>query len=113
MKRMTNIFNGILALTVILFFARGNNKKGEPETANVPEGKTGTCTLKIAYVEIDTLLTKYNYWNDLNEMMMKKEENIRATLNQKGRELEADAKEFQRKLENNAFANVPNKRMPD
>ncbi|RGN49174.1 MULTISPECIES: OmpH family outer membrane protein [unclassified Bacteroides] len=104
MKRMTNIFNGILALTVILLFAQCNNKKGEPETANVPEGKTGTCTLKIAYVEIDTLLTKYNYWNDLNEMMMKKEENIRATLNQKGRELEADAKEFQRKLENNAFA---------
>ena len=36
-------------------------------------------------------------------MMMKKEENIRATLNQKARELDAEGKEFQRKVQNNAF----------
>ena len=34
---------------------------------------------------------------------MKKEENIRATLNQKARELDGEAQEFQRKLQNNAF----------
>ena len=112
---MTNIFNGILALTVILLFAQCNNKKGEPETANVPEGKTGTCTLKIAYVEIDTLLTKYNYWNDLNEMMMKKEENIRATLNQKvaNWKLMQKNSNVNSKTTHSQPANVPNKRMPD
>lgn len=105
MKQTNYIFNGVLAIIAIFLFAQCTGKKNETATtANAPEGHVGASNLKIAYVEIDTLLTKYNYWNDLNEMMMKKEENIRATLNQKGRELETDAKEFQRKLENNAFA---------
>lgn len=101
---MTKIFGGVIAVAAIFLFVQCTGKKGESTATNTPEDKAGNCTLKIAYVEIDTLLTKYNYWNDLNEMMMKKEENIRATLNEKGRELESEAKEFQRKLENNAFA---------
>lgn len=105
MKQTNYIFNGVLAIIAIFLFAQCTGKKnGTATTANASEGHVDTSNLKIAYVEIDTLLTKYNFWNDLNEMMMKKEENIRATLNQKGRELETDAKEFQRKLENNAFA---------
>lgn len=39
--------------------------------------------MKIAYVEIDTLLAKYNFCIDLNEAMVKKSENVRMTLNQK------------------------------
>lgn len=101
---MTKIFSGVIAVAAIFLFVQCTGKKGESTATNTPEDKAGNCTLKIAYVEIDTLLTKYNYWNDLNEMMVKKEENIRATLNEKGRELESEAKEFQRKLENNAFA---------
>lgn len=67
-------------------------------------GVAGSSNMKIAYVEIDSLLTKYNFWNDLNEVMIQKEENIRTTLNEKAKKLDADAKEFQRKLENNGFA---------
>ena len=39
--------------------------------------------MKIAYVEIDSLLAKYNFCIDLNEAMVKKSENVRMTLNQK------------------------------
>ena len=60
--------------------------------------------MKIAYVEVDSLLTKYRYWNDLNELMIQKEENIRTTLNEKAKELDGEMREFQRKLENNGFA---------
>ncbi len=44
--------------------------------------------MKIAYVEIDTLLAQYNFCIDLNEGMVKKSENVRLTLNQKARELD-------------------------
>ena len=60
--------------------------------------------MKIAFVEIDSLLTKYNFSNDLNEQIIKKEENIRTTLNEKGKKLEKEQQEFQRKYENNGFA---------
>ena len=62
-----------------------------------------TPQLKIAYVDIDTLLTSYNLWIELNEEMIRKEENMRATLNEKAKSLQADYEDFERKLNNNAF----------
>ena len=62
-----------------------------------------TPQLKIAYVDIDTLLTSYNLWIELNEEMIRKEENVRATLNEKAQDLQNEYEEFDRKLKNNAF----------
>ena len=59
--------------------------------------------MKIAYVEIDTLLAKYNFCIDLNEAMVKKSENVRMTLNQKATSLNKEKQDFQKKVENNAF----------
>ncbi len=103
MKRINYLVKGILAAAMIVMFAQCNGKKAETAETVETTAKVMPGGLKVAYVEIDTLLTKYNFWNDLNEMMMKKEENIRATLNQKARELDAEGKEFQRKVQNNAF----------
>lgn len=62
------------------------------------------ATLKIAYVDIDTLLINYNLWIELNDEMIRKEESVRATLNEKAKALQNDYEEFERKLNNNAFA---------
>lgn len=62
-----------------------------------------SLTLPVAFVRIDSLLLNYNYAKDMNETLMRKEENARATLNQKERQLQAAAQEFDRKLRNNAF----------
>lgn len=102
MKRTNHFVSGIAAIAVIVLFAQCSGK-AENKAPEASGGAIGTSNMKIAYVEIDTLLTQYNFWNDLNEAMMKKEENIRATLNQKARELDAEAQDFQRKLQNNAF----------
>ena len=102
MKRINYLAKGILAAVVVVMFAQCRRKKTDADESVTAMG-VAPSGLKIAYVEIDTLLTKYTFWNDLNEMMMKKEENIRATLNQKARELDAEGKEFQRKVQNNAF----------
>lgn len=105
MKRKNFILNGFLALATVLVFAQCADKNNNASaTAAAPAaGVAGSSNMKIAYVEIDSLLTKYNFWNDLNELMIKKEENIRTTLNEKGKKLEAEAREFQRKYENNGF----------
>ena len=79
MKKTNFILNGFLALATVLVFAQctGNNNAATQNAA--PAGAAGSSNMKIAYVEIDSLLTKYNFWNDLNEQMIKKEENIRTT----------------------------------
>lgn len=103
MKKTKYILNGFLALAMALIFAQCAENKGTASTASSPAA-VSSGSLKIAYVEIDSLLTKYRYWNDLNELMIQKEENIRTTLNEKAKELEKEMREFQRKLENNGFA---------
>lgn len=104
MKRKNYLMNGFAALAAVLLFTQcAGNTNNTATTAPSGEEATVSPNMKIAYVDIDTLLIQYNFWNDLNMAMMQKEENVRATLNQKGRELEKDASEFQRKLDNNAF----------
>ena len=103
MKNLKFILNGFIALTFGLMFAQcAGNNNAAPVSAPAA-GAAGSSNMKIAFVEIDSLLTKYNFWNDLTEQMIKKEENTRTTLNEKGKKLEKEAAEFQRKIENNGF----------
>lgn len=102
MKKMKYILNGFMALAFVLMFVQCTDQK----SANNNDSQavaTIPGSMKIAYVEIDSLLTKYKFWNDLNELMIQKEENIRTTLNEKAKDLDNDMREFQRKLENNGF----------
>ena len=105
MKRMNYLINGFAALAFLFLFSQCAGKADTKTTTSAGEATANTVSgdLKIAYVEVDTLLSKYNFCIDLNEAMMKKEENIRLTLNQKAAALDKDQKEFQKKYENNAF----------
>ena len=105
MKRTNFILNGFLALAIVLVFAQWSDKNNNAATSSAAPaaGVAGSSNMKIAYVEIDSLLTKYNFWNDLNEVMIQKEENIRTTLNEKAKALDAAMRDFQRKYENNGF----------
>ena len=70
MKKMKYILNGFLALAMILLFAQCSNNQSTPSQTATPTAVGGSTNMKIAYVEIDSLLTKYRFWNDLNELMI-------------------------------------------
>ena len=102
MRHIKNIIRTLCASAVVLAFAQCHNASQQAPVAT-PVVCDSMPALKIAYVDIDTLLTSYNLWKELNEEMIRKEENVRATLNEKARDLQADYEEFERKLNNNAF----------
>ncbi len=95
-------FLSILAVcaTVLLFTQCG--KSGSQDGSSSSQGGT-LSGMKLAYVDVDTLLAKYNFCIDLTEAMVKKSENVRLTLNQKATDLEKQQQEFQTKYQNNAF----------
>lgn len=68
------------------------------------EVKEEKPSLKIAYVEYETLMTKYEFAVDINKEMMRKEKNITNTIEGKGKSLQAEQAEFTRKYQNNVFA---------
>ena len=94
MKRINCLINGLAALALIVLFSQCAGKADTKTTTSAGEATANTVSgdLKIAYVEVDTLLSKYNFCIDLNEAM-----------NQKAATLDKDQKEFQKKYENNAF----------
>ena len=59
--------------------------------------------MKIAYVEVDSLMTQYDFAKDYSVTLQKKSNNARTTLNSKGTALQAAMNNFQQKLNNNGF----------
>lgn len=105
MKSFKTIAIALCASAFVLTFTQCNNTPQQP-AVTTQVVCDGTSSLKIAYVDIDTLLTSYNLWKDLNEDMIRKEENIRVALNEKAKDLQNDYEEFERKLNNNGFATL-------
>ena len=89
MKKAKNILKGLLALAIVFLFTQCTENKNTTPAPAAPAAGGSVEGMKIAYVEIDSLLTKYRFWNDLNELMIQKEENIRTTLNEKAKALDA------------------------
>lgn len=94
---------GTAALALSLIFT-GCNKSAdsEDEDDNVTEA-TEVTNLKIAYVELDTLMSQYKLYKDYSEVLNRKGNNIQNTLAQKQRTLENHAAAMQKKYENNGF----------
>ncbi|MDD4822578.1 MAG: OmpH family outer membrane protein [Bacteroidales bacterium] len=106
MKNVHFIIEGILAAAVIVLFILQFSDKQVPGVSIARHNdslQTNVGTLPIAYINVDSLLLHYNFSKEMNEQLLRKRESSMATLNQKGKELEGELGEFQRKLQNNAF----------
>lgn len=104
MKNINYVINGVLAVAVvILYIMQFSGKKEYSITRTFTSSGDSTAVLPIAYVNVDSLLLNYNYSKDLNEIILKKQENSRANITQKARSLQSEMQDFQRKVENNAF----------
>lgn len=63
----------------------------------------GVPTGKIAYIEVDSLMTKYQFAKDFTEILTKKGENIQNTLAAKQRSLQQQAASMQKKFQSGGF----------
>ncbi|MDD2438374.1 MAG: OmpH family outer membrane protein [Massilibacteroides sp.] len=105
MKNINYIINGVLILAVIILFVMhfsGKKESGKAQTFTTGVDETDGL-LPIAYVNVDSLLSNYSYSKDLNEVILRKQEDSRANINQKANTLRSDMQEFERKYKNNAF----------
>ena len=101
MKKFNYLKNGLAAMAITILFSQCAGQAEKSTSGDsTPQEMSG---MKIAYVEIDTLLSKYTFCIELNENMVKKSEDMRLTLNKKANELEKEKRDFQTKYENNAF----------
>ena len=88
------------ALAIAAMMASCNNQS--PKIDDQPAAASGDG-IKIAYVEVDSLMTQYDFAKDYSVTLQKKSNNARNTLNQKGNALQAAMNNFQQKLNNTGF----------
>ena len=88
------------ALAIAAMMVSCNNQSPKMDEQPAAASADG---LKIAYVEVDSLMTQYNFAKDYSVTLQKKSNNARNTLNQKGNALQAAMANFQQKLNNNGF----------
>lgn len=87
-----------------LFLATScKNAPADGENATAEESEDNAVALKIAYVELDTLMSQYQLYKDYSEVLNRKGNNIQKTLAQKQRTLESHAAALQKKYDNNGF----------
>lgn len=93
---MTNRIFLLVATLGLVFTGCNQPKNGAGQTTAVVSGK-------IAYVNIDTLMDKYQLAIDLNEEFTKKQENMTADLNVQAKKVEEMIQSYQYRLQNNAI----------
>ena len=94
---------GAIAVAVValfFFFLCDNSPKSDNSSDEKPKVNS---TLKIAYVEVDSIMTQYEFCKEYSLILEKKSQNIQNTLQQKGQALQAAANNFQQKLQQNAY----------
>ena len=65
--------------------------------------KAAAGDMKIAYVEVDSIMSQYKFCKEYSHILQKKGQNIQNTLAQKQQALQAAAANFQQKVQQNAY----------
>ena len=96
-----NILSSV-AFAAVAALALVSCNKSQPQVEAKSESKA-PAELKIAYVEVDSIMTQYTFAKEYSALLEKKGQNIQATIAQKGQALQAAAANFQQKIQQNAF----------
>ncbi|MBR4533270.1 MAG: OmpH family outer membrane protein [Bacteroidaceae bacterium] len=91
-----------LALGALVALTACNNKTAENDV-NDQATESEVIGLKIAYVEVDSLMAQYEFCKDYNLLLNQKGENAQKTLAEKQRALQSHANALQKKYESNGF----------
>ena len=97
-------FFGTLAVAAMAAMAMTSCDKSKSQADDKPFAAQAAPTeTKIAFVEVDSIMSQYKFCKDYSLILQKKGQNIQSTLAQKQQALQAAAANFQQKLQQNAY----------
>ncbi len=92
-----------IVMAVAALFAMTACNKQAPKMDEKAETTQPVSELKIAFVEVDSIMSQYDFCKEYTQILQKKGQNIQNTINQKGQNLQAAANKFQQDLQNNKY----------
>jgi outer membrane protein len=103
MKKTIMIAALVMSSTVMMTSCKKDKTSAPKDVAKV-ESAAGDKGVTIAYVDLDSLMAKYQYYLDCSEMLEKKRNSISNTLNNKGIALQKEMADFQQKIQSGTIS---------
>jgi outer membrane protein len=98
MKNLSLILNIVLVLAVgYLFIAKFSSNENVNAAS---ESSVSADGIKVAYVQIDSLLVSYDLYNELRQQFSDNQQRMSADLDKRAQKLQADGADLQQKMEN-------------
>lgn len=97
-----NIFR-MMAVAAFATVVMTSCDNSAPKMDTKAETKAAPAELKIAYVEVDSIMTQYKFCKEYSLILQKKGQNIQNTLASKQQQLQTAGANFQQKLQQNAY----------
>ena len=95
--------------TIVLSAVMIMGCKQQSETTNVApqeQAPVAVSGLKIAFVDVDSLLANYAFYQDLTEDLIRKQETFRLSLAEDEKSLQKDIDDFNNKVRNNVYSSA-------
>ena len=94
----------VLTITAATMVALSSCNQSAPKVdAKSDTPQKVPASLKIAYVEVDSIMSQYKFCKDYSLILQRKGQNIKSTLAAKQQQLQAAATNFQQKMQQNAY----------
>lgn len=100
MKKLIRSAAVVALMSLVVASCNKQAPKVEEKSAST---NTANAGMKIAYIEVDTIMSQYKFCKEYSLILEKKSQNIQNTVNAKGRSLQAAAAKFQQDIQNNKY----------
>lgn len=100
---MKKSIRSAFALALMAVAVASCNKQAPQVEAKTETAGATNTSMKIAYVEVDSIMSQYKFCKEYSLILEKKSQNIQNTINAKGRNLQAAATKFQQDVQNNKY----------
>lgn len=104
MKRIFGTLAMAAFAAMVITSCNNQPKQNDTKASQVPVADNAApAGQQIAFVEIDSIMSQYTYWKDVEKIMKGKEANIQKTLSNKQQQLQQAAANFQQNLQSNKY----------
>ena len=99
-----NLFRTLTVAAFAALTLSACNNAGKMDEKPAAAQTAAPSSLKIAFIEVDSIMTQYNFCKDYSKILEKRGNNIQSALASQEKNLEAAIKNFQNKAQNNGFS---------
>ena len=100
MKKLIRSAAVVALMSLVVASCNKQAPKVEEKSAST---NTANAGMKIAYIEVDSIMSQYKFCKEYSLILENKSQNIQNTVNAKGRSLQAAAAKFQQDIQNNKY----------